>query len=417
MSSKHGKILTVAVAVIVGLTLWDCSAKTIVVSTDCSDPNADFCSVQEAINHALNYDTIILESGVFYENINFNGKNVTISSADPTDFHLIENTVIDGNGVGNVVTCINSEDDDSVLLGITIRNGATGIYSYRSKPQIERCIITGNGVGIEGNALIIDSIIEGNQSHGVVSCYKPIRRSLLRANGGYGIRGCDDMANCIVSGNRGVGIGGFTRGLITNCVIVGNGDHGVGGASGDCGPAVITNSIIAYNRGAGLSGSCVFSRYNNVLYNQRGNYLYQAHSDKDIHENPAFARNGYWDANGTPSDPGDDFWVDGEYHLLSRVGRWDPSTGSWVTDDVNSPCIDAGNPESFFDEEPFPNGGKVNQGAYGNTIEASKSGGPGCSEYMTMDFNKDCRVDSKDFAEFSGAWLDCNLSPQSACWD
>lgn len=422
MRSRRGTILAVAVAAVAGLGIWNCSAKTIIVSTDCKDPNADFCSIQEAIDDAVAYDTIIIKPGIFYENINFNGKNITITSANPNDVNLIESTIIDGNGVGNVVTFIHLEDESSVLLGLTIRNGEKGIYCHQSKPLIEKCIVTGNGVGIEGHAYsarpsIVDTIIENNQGDGVVSCYGPIRRCLLRANGGFGIRDCKEMANCIISGNMNGGIGVSPVGVIANCVVVGNRGDGLISTSGDCWPAVVTNSIIADNWGAGLSGSCTFSRYNNVWRNREGNYKHQAHSDWDIHENPLFARDAYWDDNGTPLDSSDDFWVEGEYHLRSAVGRWDPETGSWVTDDVNSPCIDAGDPTSPVGEEPFPNGGKVNQGAYGATVEASKSGGPACTRYPTMDFNKDCKVDYEDFAAFSDGWLECNLVPQSACWE
>ena len=34
----------------------------------------------------------------------------------------------------------------------------------------------------------------------------------------------------------------------------------------------------------------------------------------------------------------------GDYHLQSAAGRWDPNTGQWVTDANTSRCIDAGNP-------------------------------------------------------------------------
>lgn len=44
----------------------------------------------------------------------------------------------------------------------------------------------------------------------------------------------------------------------------------------------------------------------------------------------------------------------GDFHLLS-----------------NSPAIDAGNPASSYNEEPIPNGGRVDLGAYGNTKEAT----------------------------------------------
>ncbi len=63
----------------------------------------------------------------------------------------------------------------------------------------------------------------------------------------------------------------------------------------------------------------------------------------------------------------------GDYHLKSQAGRFDPNSESWVIDDVTSPCIDAGDPNSPIGDEPEPNGGRINMGAYGGTAEASKS--------------------------------------------
>ena len=63
----------------------------------------------------------------------------------------------------------------------------------------------------------------------------------------------------------------------------------------------------------------------------------------------------------------------GDYHLKSQTGRWDPNSESWIVDDVTSPCIDSGDPNSPMSSEPFPNGGIINMGAYGGTAEASKS--------------------------------------------
>jgi L-ascorbate metabolism protein UlaG (beta-lactamase superfamily) len=68
-------------------------------------------------------------------------------------------------------------------------------------------------------------------------------------------------------------------------------------------------------------------------------------------------------------------WIDGDYHLKSEAGRWDPVSESWIVDDVTSPCIDAGDPNSPVGDEPEPNGGIINMGAYGGTAEASKSPG------------------------------------------
>ena len=123
---------------------------------------------------------------------------------------------------------------------------------------------------------------------------------------------------------------------------------------------------------------------------------------------PMFAHNGYWDPNGTSEDLSDDFWVEGDYHLKSQAGRWDPNSKSWIQDEVTSPCIDSGDPNSPIGHEPFPNGGIINMGAYGGTAEASKSyfDQPVCETIVAGDINGDCRVDIKDFALMIAHWLE-----------
>ena len=76
----------------------------------------------------------------------------------------------------------------------------------------------------------------------------------------------------------------------------------------------------------------------------------------NIETDPCFVNPGYWDPNGTPGDDSDDFWVNGDYHLLP-----------------DSPCIDAGDPNSDFTAEPLPHANRINMGAYGGTEQASKS--------------------------------------------
>ncbi|HUU16419.1 MAG TPA: C10 family peptidase [Sedimentisphaerales bacterium] len=62
-----------------------------------------------------------------------------------------------------------------------------------------------------------------------------------------------------------------------------------------------------------------------------------------------------------------------DYHLKSQAGRWDPVSQSWVQDDVTSPCIDTGDPDTEIESEPSPHGDIINMGAYGGTDQASKS--------------------------------------------
>jgi len=98
-----------------------------------------------------------------------------------------------------------------------------------------------------------------------------------------------------------------------------------------------------------------------------------------------------WGPGNTHADPLFADTAADDYHLLSQGGRWDPDAMQWVTDLASSPCIDAGDPDAPYGLEPFPNYGRINQGAYGNTPEASKSLWP-----IPADVNADCTVNVLD---------------------
>jgi hypothetical protein len=96
-----------------------------------------------------------------------------------------------------------------------------------------------------------------------------------------------------------------------------------------------------------------------------------------------------------------------DFHLKSRAGHWDAASQAWVRDDVTSPCIDAGDPNSPVGQEPFPNGGRVNMGVYGGTCEASKSwfGAEPCATFNAADLNGDGQVDAEDYRLATLRWL------------
>jgi len=90
-----------------------------------------------------------------------------------------------------------------------------------------------------------------------------------------------------------------------------------------------------------------------------------------------------------------------DYHLHSQHGRYWPAHNIWVVDSVTSPCLDGGDPNINPINEPAPNGGRLNMGAYGNTAYASMS-----EWSIRGDLNYDGIVDMKDFAIFTEDWLD-----------
>jgi hypothetical protein len=73
---------------------------------------------------------------------------------------------------------------------------------------------------------------------------------------------------------------------------------------------------------------------------------------------------------------GDPLFVDpdnSDYRLRSKRGRYWPEHDVWVLDRVSSPCIDGGDPSAEPLNEPQPNGGRINMGAFGGTAQASLS--------------------------------------------
>ena len=290
-----------------------------------------------------------------------------------------------------------------------------------------------------GSASLSDCIVRGNSS--------------LRAGGGCCFYGRDHLfiLGCVFSGNRASHGGGLLSTAdecrISSSVFSGNDAKGYGGAvcSGYSDIVQMTNCTCVGNKasfGSFLSvnhwlsteinsrvcvGNCIirnsgqeiFNINNHSHLNVRYTKIERSPSsvydpantiiweDGNIDADPCFVDPGYWDANGTTGDPNNDVFVEGDYHLRSQAGRWDPVSEAWIQDDVTSPCIDAGDPNSRIGYEPFPNGGVINMGAYGGTAEASKSyfGQPLCKTPIAGDINGDCTVDFKDIAILLSHWL------------
>jgi hypothetical protein len=178
----------------------------------------------------------------------------------------------------------------------------------------------------------------------------------------------------------------YSSPTVTNCILWGNSDSGGTDESAQIsGVSLSVNYCCIQGLTGGLGGT--------------GN----------IGVDPCFIEPGYWeDPCNTPTMPFDDIWVDGDYHLKSQAGRWETNSEIWVQDDVTSLCIDSGDLMSPIGLEVFPNGGRINMGAYGGTAEASKSyfGGPVCEIIVAGDVNGDCIVNYLDFALMALNWLD-----------
>ena len=112
----------------------------------------EYSTIQSAIDAASDGDIVLVSADIYYENINFDGKNIKLQShfcydEVPDSSHLI-NTIIDGSSVGSVITFNSGEGNEATLCGFTITNGMSmygaGIYMDRASPIIEHNLIINN---------------------------------------------------------------------------------------------------------------------------------------------------------------------------------------------------------------------------------------------------------------------------------
>jgi len=135
---------------------------------------ADIDSIQGGIDMAVDGDTVLVQPGTYLENINFDGKKITVGSLFLTTYEksYISKTIINGNRRGSVFTFNGGEDSTTVLSGFTITNGAGGagcggfcscfyygggISCYESSPKLTNLLITGNSGWAGGGMYLQDS--------------------------------------------------------------------------------------------------------------------------------------------------------------------------------------------------------------------------------------------------------------------
>ncbi|MCX5636851.1 MAG: hypothetical protein NTX52_04040 [Planctomycetota bacterium] len=418
---------------------------------------SQYPTIQAAIDDANDGDTIIVQPGRYTgsgnRDIEFKGKAITVRSIDPNDPNIVAATIIDCNGTRanphRGFYFHGGENASSIVAGLTITNGyglyepwwsliglsplGGAIYCNNASPVITHCIIAGNvaenGGGIfcaTGSPTINNCTFTsnsanwgggmfniGNSSPTVEGCTFS-GNSAKYGGGMFNLDNSSPMVNgCTFSGNSAGWDGGGmfnsynSRPTVKGCTFSGNASKGGGGIY-NTDDSVLTNCILWGDVPCEITDNLGY--HTNITYSDvQGGWS----GEGNINVDPNFAKLGYWDQNGTPDDPKDDFLVEGDYHLKSQAGRWDPLIAGWIKDDVTSPCIDAGDPSSPIGLEPFPNGGIINMGAYGGTIEASKSyfGEPVCETIFAGDINGDCKVNLLDFALIALHWLEDN-TPQ-----
>ncbi len=360
----------------------------------------DYATIQEAIvaAYAPAGDEVVIAPGTYQECIQID-KAVKVRGTDPQNPAVVAKTILKpaAGSSDPVVTITNSAFNNfAKLIGVTVTGCASSsgaiVCGDGSRADVVRCVVANNsGPGIRRQPDSLGSvghcIVRNNGGAGVEYwyCAGTVNLCTIFNNQGPGVWFTGPMqisaqapatqktlrvSYCAIYGNdAGTSLGGgvlCTQGAnpqVLGCTIIRNkGGQGAGVVSIEGKPS-LKNCIIAFNEGNGLqaspAGAMGSIRYCNV-FGHPGGINYSGVDDPtgeqgNISEDPLFG-------DAAHSD----------YHLKSAAGRW--KRGSWVNDDVTSPCVDAGDPAMNAGDEPAPNGGRVNMGAYGRTEYASKSG-------------------------------------------
>lgn len=315
---------------------------------------------------------------------NLEDNNLTL-----TNCRFINNTVTGrGGGIANdssnvtLVNCIfngNKAHDLSIPGTSDMTPGYGGGMSTSGNPTLINCKFLdnwaseGGGISNGGDPMLITCTFSGNmaQNGGGMSNYG--------SGPELSIAYCDFIGNAAELGG-GIFYSFNARMKMSNCTFADN-------------LALNGNAIAGEPLEPSLPGyieltNCILWDCDNAIFDPRPDSSTTVISYSDVQggwpgegnidANPCFADPGCWVDVNDPNivvelnDP-NAVWIDGDYHLMSQTGRWDPNSQSWVVDDVMSPCIDAGDPNSDFSDETWPHGGWINMWAYGGTHEASMS--------------------------------------------
>jgi len=328
------------------------------VAPDGNDPNGTgtlgnpFETIQTAVDNTSTGGTVVLEPG-------------TYTGAGNRDIVF--------GGKTMTITSKESTEIDPIAATIIDSNGSEGdehqgfILDEDEDVTIKNITITG-GYSRFGSAVYID--------HATAT-----------------------IENCVIRGNVGTFDGGgiclvSSDGYITNCTIADNSTtYNRYGIIYCVNSAVTVSNCILDNDGYSPKEIYVYKSTADVSYcNISGGYAGTGNIDVD----PLFA-----DVNN------------GNYHLASQGWQWDTTTDSWGFNNKTSYCIDAGDPNLDFNDEPDiaaidPNNIRasrnlrINMGAYANKATASVA--------PFADFNDDNLVNFTDYATMMNSFMQTELT-------
>ena len=214
---------------------------------------ADSITKALAAGHPDETDEIIVAQGTYTENTVVPGTFI-LRSTDPTDPSVVAATVLNGSaGAAPVITLTGGQNNQSVISGFTIQNGAN--HAPTSTGHFQGGGIAGNGA----NASVTHCVVENNNADyggGIGAVHGGISDCIIRNNNadhvndegcGAGLYGCNGtVERCLIEGNVSDYLGGGIsagNGMIRNNIISGNTARAGGAGIQGCDAAIHNNTI------------------------------------------------------------------------------------------------------------------------------------------------------------------------------
>jgi len=210
-------------------------------------------SIQDVIDDSATADgdVIVVMPGIYEELLDLSGKAITLQSASPLDSEIVSQTVLDGGGMGTVITCATEEGPSTIIEGFTVTGGYAGsgggMWLVGASPTIRHCVFIDNAAIYEGGAMLAD--FEAQPA--IVNCRFLGNRAMY---GGAiaNIMSSPLLANCAFSGNvaeyggPGGAIDAYLESdtLIFNCSFFANNSDTGGAISCDGSAPLLANCIL-----------------------------------------------------------------------------------------------------------------------------------------------------------------------------
>ncbi|MBI3189545.1 MAG: hypothetical protein HYZ33_02740, partial [Ignavibacteriales bacterium] len=350
-------------------------------------------TIQSAILAAANGDTVLVDNGLYAENINYRGKNIVVASRyifTHNSFDILNTVIYGGSPVyedtASCVLFISGEDSTAVLEGFTLTGGIGTNWKdeHGTTPYVE-----GGGILIQYSSPTI-------QNNRIINNEAIRMFPNSRSAGGGAIRSGDSNPNILnnyISSNKGMYGGGivlnYSGAIIKNNVIENNsvyqavasaptfGGGGIWSVGASTNPKVFENNTIVGNSssgtgstiagfGGGIFLSGVADVHNNIIWNNTQVTGKQFYFSQSFPVNIAY--NDIQNENSLATNINvDPLFANTEYHLSNT-----------------SPCIDAGDSLLIYNDPSDPVSSEMAQSFSQGTIrnDIGAFGGPGRTTEM-----------------------------------